>query len=67
MACKLSMLLATYPEKSMFAFLDGGAKVQATSSARDIGFAKEDCVNAVVEDLVKKKIIPTIKMKAGSS
>lgn len=64
--CKLSMLLATYPEKSMFAFAESSAKVQATNSARDIGFAKEDCVNAVVEDLVKKKIIPTIKMKAGA-
>jgi len=63
--CKLSMLIATYPEKSMFAFLNGGANVQASSSPRDIGYAKEDCVSAVVEDLVKKKIIPTIKMKAG--
>lgn len=64
-SCKLSMLIATYPEKSMFAFLNGGANVQASNSARDIGYAKEDCVSAVVEDLVKKKIIPTIKMKAG--
>jgi len=64
-SCKLSMLIATYPEKSMFAFLNGGANVQASNSPRDIGYAKEDCVAAVVEDLVKKKIIPTIKMKAG--
>lgn len=64
-SCKLSMLIATYPEKSMFAFLNGGANVQASNSPRDIGYAREDCVTAVVEDLVKKKIIPTIKMKAG--
>lgn len=63
-ACKVSMLIATYPDKSMFGFLNGGAKVQASSSERDIGFAKEDCVAAVVEDLVGKKIIPTIQARA---
>jgi hypothetical protein len=63
--CKVSMLLATYPEKSMFGFLEGGAKVQASSSAQDIKYAKEDCVVAVVEDLIAKKIIPTIKTRSG--
>lgn len=63
--CKVSMLLATWPEKSMFGFLDGGAKVQASNSAQDIKYAKEDCVVAVVEDLIAKKIIPTIKTRSG--
>jgi hypothetical protein len=63
-ACKVSMLIATYPEKSMFGFLDGGARVQAGSSDRDIAFAEEDCVVAVVEDLVTKRIIPTIQTRA---
>jgi hypothetical protein len=63
--CKVNMLIATYPEKSMFGFLDGSASVQASSDPTDIALAKEDCVAAVVEDLVIKKIIPTIKTKSG--
>lgn len=62
-SCKISMLIATYPKKSMFGFLDGGAKVQAGSSATDVQYAQEDCVAAVVEDLVARKIIPTIQSK----
>jgi hypothetical protein len=58
-SCKVSMLLATYPEKSMFGFLNGGAKVQAGTSDRDVQLAKEDCVAAVAEDLVAK-VIQTI-------
>jgi hypothetical protein len=63
-SCKVSMLLATYPEKSMFGFLKGGAKVQTGTSAQDIRYAKEDCVAAVIEDLIARKIIPTIKTRA---
>jgi len=64
-SCKVSMLIATYPEKSIFGFLNGGASVTASRDAKDIELAKEDCLVAVVEDLVAKKIIPTIKIKAG--
>lgn len=66
--CKVNMLIATYNDmkKSMFGFLNGGASVQASSDEKDIELAKTDCVAAVVEDLVIKKIIPTIKAKAGS-
>ena len=64
-SCKVNMLIATYPEKSMFGFLNGGASVQASDSPSDIELAKKDCVAAVVEDLVIKKIIPTIEAKAG--
>jgi hypothetical protein len=64
--CKISMLIASYPEKSMFGFLDGKASVMASDDAKDIALAKKDCVQAVVEDLTMKKIIPTIKAKAGS-
>jgi hypothetical protein len=63
-SCKVSMLIATYPKKSMFGFLDGGAKVQAGSSPKEVQFAREDCVAAVIEDLVSRKIIPTIKTRA---
>ncbi len=64
-SCKVSMLIATFPEKSVFGFLDGGASVSASNDAKDIALASEDCVAAVVEDLVSKKMIPTIKIKAG--
>jgi hypothetical protein len=64
-SCKVNMLLAEFPSKSVFGFLNGGAKVQASSSPSDIALAREDCVAAVVEDLIAKKIIPTIKTKAG--
>lgn len=62
-SCKISMLLASFPDKSVFGFLNGGAKVQG--SASDIALSSEDCVAAVVEDLIAKKIVPTIQTKAG--
>lgn len=61
--CKVSMLLATYPDKSMFGFLKGGARVEAGSSASEVAAASEDCVSAVVEDLIARKIIPTIEAR----
>jgi hypothetical protein len=64
-SCKISMLLASFPEKSVFGFLNGGAKVQGSSSPSDVAMAGEDCVAAVVEDLIAKKIVPTIQTKAG--
>lgn len=62
-SCQVSMLLATYPEKSMFGFLKGGAQVQSGTSDRDVRYAREDCVAAVVEDLIARKIIPTIEAR----
>lgn len=64
--CKISMLLASFPDKSVFGFLNGGAKVQGSSSPRDIVLAGEDCISAVIEDLIAKKIVPTINSKAGA-
>jgi HEAT repeats len=63
-SCKVSMLLATYPERSMFGFLSGGAKVQAGSSPREIQYAKDDCVSAVVDSLIASKVIPAIRTRA---
>jgi hypothetical protein len=65
-SCKINMLLASYPDKSIFGMLNGGASVQASGSQRDIALASEDCVSAVIEDLIAKKIVPTINSKAGS-
>jgi hypothetical protein len=39
--------------------------VQASSAPRDVDMAREDCVSAVVEDLIAKKIVPTIKVKVS--
>jgi hypothetical protein len=64
-SCKVNMLIADFPNKAIFGFLNGGAKVQGSSSPKDIELATEDCVTAVVEDLIAKKIVPTIKSKAG--
>jgi hypothetical protein len=65
-SCKINMLLASFPDRSIFGLLSGGASVQASGSATDIALAREDCVSAVVEDLIAKKIVPTITTKAGS-
>jgi hypothetical protein len=62
--CKISMLLAEFPSKSMFGFLNGKATVTAGASPKDQDLAAKDCVAAVIEDLVAKKIIPTICTKA---
>ena len=62
-SCKVSMLLADYPNKSVFGFLNGGASVTASSSASDQALASEDCVMAVIENLIANKIVPTIKAK----
>jgi hypothetical protein len=64
-SCKINMLLADFPNKSIFGLLNGGASVQASGSANDLALAREDCVSAVVEDLIAKKIVPTICSKAG--
>lgn len=70
-SCKVSGLVAWYrgdrnpPEKSIFGNLSGGAKVTASDDEKDKAAAAADCVAAVLEDLVIKKIIPTIKVKAA--
>ena len=60
--CKVSLLLATYPEKSMFGFLKGGAAVEDSDTER----ATSDCVAAVIDDMIAKKVIPTIQARAGN-
>lgn len=62
-SCKVSMLLADFPDKSVFGFLNGGASVTASASQRDQDMASEDCVTAVIENLIANKIVPTIKSK----
>ncbi len=60
------MLIATYPEKSIFG-MTGTASVAGSSDERDIArLLGQDCVAAVVEDLVQSTAIPAIRQKAGS-
>jgi hypothetical protein len=66
-SCKINMLLASYPDKSIFGLLSGGASVEASGSTNNLALAGEDCVSAVVEDLIAKKIVPTISNKVGTS
>jgi hypothetical protein len=65
-SCKVSMYIATFPDKSVFGFLNGGASVQASTDPGDVELAKGDCVTAVVEDLVQHKIVPTIQTRSGN-
>ena len=60
-SCNVSMVIASFPEKSMFGFLKGGAAVQTGASDRAIDEAKADCVGAVLEDLVARQVVPTIQ------
>lgn len=65
-ACKISMLLATYPDKNIVGNLSGGAKVVGGNKPKDIALSEQDCIEAVIEDMVKSKVVPTIKSKTGT-
>jgi HEAT repeats len=63
-ACAVSMIIATYPQKSMFGFLNGSAEVDVGSgSGQAVVSAQGDCVSAVMDDLVSSKIVPTIQAR----
>jgi hypothetical protein len=63
--CSVSLVLATYPAKSLFGFMRGGAEVDpGSSSERAIAEATSDCVGAVLDDLVGSKLVPTIQARA---
>jgi hypothetical protein len=59
--CSVSLLLATYPAKSMFAFVKGGAEVETGGSDAALAEASGDCVTAVVDELVGSKLVPTMQ------
>lgn len=64
-SCNVSLFIATFPEKSMFAFLKGGAQVQTGTTPKAIDEAKVDCVGAVLEDIVGRQVVPTIQQRAA--
>ncbi len=57
-ACGVSMILATYPGKNMFGFLKGQGEIDYGGSQ-----GMNDCVIAVLDDLVGSKIVPTIQAR----
>jgi hypothetical protein len=63
--CKINMLLASYPDKNILGLLNGGASVSVQVGTPPDARAREDCVTAVIEDLVAKKILPTIASRTG--
>lgn len=62
--CKINVFVATYPKKSMFGFLSGGAQVSSSSGTNAVEDAKKTCVSAVLENLVKKKVVLALEAKA---
>lgn len=61
--CKVNAYLAEFPSKNIIAPGNGQANVQGGASARDIELGTQDCVQAVIESLITKRIVPTIKTK----
>jgi hypothetical protein len=61
--CKVNAYLAEFPSKNIIAPGTGSANVQGGTSARDIELGTQDCVQAVIESLITKRIVPTIKSK----
>ena len=62
-SCDVSLVLASYPEKSMFGFIKGGASLSTGSSDKMISGGKEECIEAVLVDLVEKKVVPAIRQR----
>jgi HEAT repeats len=62
-SCKVSMLLADFPDKALIGMPSGSANVQGGASQRDVDLSINDCVEGVIENIVKQKIIPAIKTK----
>ncbi|MEZ4368531.1 MAG: HEAT repeat domain-containing protein [Kofleriaceae bacterium] len=64
-ACKVKLIVATYPAASMFAFVDGGASVMGADTPKEIDLSSEDCAIAVAESLIDSKVVPTLKTRTG--
>ncbi len=65
-SCYISIYIATFPQKSMFAFAKGNAEVETGSSEVSVNQAKVDCVRAVLEDLVASQIAPALVAHGGT-
>ena len=57
-SCKIDGVLATYPDRKLVAAgLSASARITGGATDRDV----QDCVEAVIEAMVKDKVIPTLK------
>ncbi len=63
-ACKLRLILATYPEKAIREFISGAAKLDTSSSKDSVERAKMRCASDVLSHLMATQMAPGIKAKA---
>jgi hypothetical protein len=62
--CRIAMLVATYPDKSVFGMLDPARNKAALEvDPGDVALAREECVKALAGDMVAKQVVPLIKTK----
>jgi len=59
-SCKVTFWLASHGGKR-FAVTTGSASVLTSADRRDVALSREACVQAVVEDLVERKLIEAIE------
>jgi hypothetical protein len=64
-SCTVSMLVATYPVRSIIAVQEGATRVTSTAGTADLDAAKQDCVRAVIAGLITDKVIPMLRRKSG--
>jgi hypothetical protein len=55
-ACHITLVVATFPEKKMFGFPSGSAKATGGSSASSVKDSVVACVESVMESLTQKAI-----------
>ena len=65
--CKVSMLIATFPARSVFGFLNGSASLLSSPKADDVKRAKVACIEAVAEQMTKDQVIPALLQKFGGA
>ena len=70
-SCAVSVILATYPNKSMFGFLNEKSEAlllpqenEAAPSKADILSARQRCVAELIEFVILKKVIPALQKRA---
>ena len=63
---KVSMQISGWPKKSMFGFVEGKCKIMGDPNPKRLDKEVEFCAKTALNDLMKKKVIPTIVSRAGS-
>ena len=59
LTCTVSVTISTAPERSIIGMATSNASVQTDAAGVDI--ARQDCVRAVIENLISVQIIPTLQ------